>query len=437
MERSSNSRGWRRSSIRLLFGVSLIVLGVVLEWVASTRQGADFASLQLMGSAIREGSPVYDLEWQRAAFPARFFGLTAPLGMFYPPATGFAMLPFSLLPYRLGLIVWFLTLALSLILGTRVLLRSSNASLGHEVWTIAAGSVLLSACARWGLTPLQGAPLLCGLLAWFVVSLQRRHARTACAIAAYATIFKVTMALPFLALLLLHRRYLALGLIGVLWISLNAMGFARVGGAEALHAYQSNVSLLEAVDQLNTPDPFRPVSVPRTDWIYLFYGMFGSVQLARVLAMAASALVSLRLLAIALRMKERPTLAQSAAFLAPLVCLTLLCVYHHHYDLCLVIPSLLMVFIGPAELRPTMPARWLLAPLTALMALMPVATAHRIVHEHFGTVGLGLLNLAFPLATTAALLGFFAVLETTVPAPHSARAALTAPRPTTPSSFEV
>ncbi len=217
-------------------GVSLMIGGSVVGWLASRRQGADYASLQLMGRGIALGSPIYDLAWQKAEFSRLFDGIGPPLGMFYPPATGFTMLPFALLPVRIGQLLWYALMTLAVVCGVRALVRTAAPTAGRHIWMITAGLVLISSALRWGMTPLQGAPLVLGLLCFLIVSLHADRPYLAFAIAAFATAFKITLALPFLGLLFLYRRHSAWVAALVVWVMLNAAGFARLGGLSALAA---------------------------------------------------------------------------------------------------------------------------------------------------------------------------------------------------------
>src|SRR6188472_3231968 len=103
-----------------LVGVVLIVVGLAKMWSVA-QAGVDFPSMYVMGTGIASGTNIYDPS-VAATFPERF-GVVRPLGMFYPPATGFALLPFALFPYTVGKTLWFLAICASLVFGVRAMIR--------------------------------------------------------------------------------------------------------------------------------------------------------------------------------------------------------------------------------------------------------------------------------------------------------------------------
>jgi hypothetical protein len=71
------------------------------------------------------------------------------------------------------LMLWLTVLIAVVVLGTASLLRAWRETDKNAPWMAVAGLVLLSASIRWGMTPLQGAPLVMGLLCLFVVSIKK------------------------------------------------------------------------------------------------------------------------------------------------------------------------------------------------------------------------------------------------------------------------
>jgi hypothetical protein len=396
----------KKPKLLFLAASALFVVAVTTCWWASKRQGQDFGYPYIAAIGIATGAPIYSPPWQSVAFPEKC-GLPPPQGMFYPPATGFATLPLAALPYPLASGVWFALLVAAVALGVRALLRLARPDVRPEAWLFVSGAVLLSACVRWGMTPLQGAPLVFGLLAAMVVALHTERPYAALAIAAFAMSFKLTIALPFLGLLLLHRRYAALAASVAIGLGFNVLGFLRVGGAAALRDYRAGVENLEAVGLINTPDPWDPQSSPRLDWVYLFHGLLGDVSLARVLAGVVSVVVAAWILLECRRVERPVSVSTTAAFLVALVCLSVQCVYHHHYDISAILaPLLLGAFLPSRErLRLSTTVSWMMAPLVLMIAFLPLARAQRVLVEAFGGQGAGLMNLAFPIATTLALIG--------------------------------
>jgi len=400
-------------SILRWVGPALLIVGVLSNWLASRRQGGDFGYLYIAACALISGGPLYDPTWQRLAFDAKIGG-TPPQGVFYPPSTGFAALPFGVLPYRGAQFIWFLILILALGFGIRAIVKLAMPNARSGTWELLAGVIMMSSCVRWGMTPLQGAPLVLGLLAIFVAAIHTSRWQWVFLIAAYVTAFKFTIALPFLGLLLLHRRYLALaGSVAIGAVS-NILGFMRMGGLSALAGYRAGIAGLEAPHLINTPDPWDPQSSPRLDWIYLVDGITGNVPVSRIAALIGSAVLALWLLREGLRSERPVSLELTSAFLMPLVCLSVLCLYHHHYDISVaVVPFLLFSMLGePFQRHPV--ASLMMVPLGLMMAFLPVAITQRFLLGALGEHGAGWMNIAFPVATTAALLGSLVLLRDTV-----------------------
>jgi hypothetical protein len=387
-------------------GAAVLAIGIAASFIAARRQGGDFACMYFTAAGLVEKLPIYDFEWQKHAFPERL-GIPAPQGMFYPPATGLALLPFGFLPFPIARTVWFVLMCTALVLGVRALVLQVRPGTGTREWLLIAGLVLLTAAVRWGMTPQQGAPLILGVLGLFAAAVHQGRWTWATLLAAFAVSFKTTLSLPFLGILVLYRRYASAAIAVGSLVLLNVAGFARLGGTAAFKAYQTNVAGLEAIDDINTPDPWSLSSVPRIDWIYLWDGLIRRVPESRLLALASAGLVGLWLLWQAYR-TNRPTLVSLSAFMLGFTCLTNVSVYHHHYDLGLLVAPLLLVWLGPAELRQPWRARWLMLPLMVIMAVLPVALLQRWVAAALGPVGRGLLNLSFPVALTLTLV--FALL---------------------------
>jgi hypothetical protein len=407
----SNRKSWLLTAAALL----LLLGGIAAGWLRVRTGGTDFSVFHAMGVGIARGVNVYELNGPGQTreniggvqYPPGVMGLIA-----YPPATGFAMLPLALLPYRVAWFAWFLILNATVILGIRSLVRLVSPAARPEVWMLAAGIVLLSASIRWGMTLLQGAPLVLGLLCFFVVALHRDRLRLATALAAVAMIFKATLGLPFGGLLLLRRRLGAAIVCGVTWVVLNGLGFLRMG-PHAYQAYRRSVADFDAlgVGNINSPDPWSVEARPRTDWVALFYGISGNLRASRLVAMAVSAALAAWLLRFALRRPPPHSVSDTATFLGPLVCLGSLCVYHHHYDLCLLFTPLLLSLLGPASLRRPMWAAALTLPLIGIILLLPIGSAQTLAQSLDGLRGVGLLKLMFPAALTLALAGCMGILS--------------------------
>lgn len=384
----------------------MLAAGLVVS-AAVVRDGVDFPVLYVMGEGVLRGVDVY-VPGETAMFRERFN--VSEFGMFYPPATGFALAPLALLPYSTAKWVWFLLIDAALVFGIRALVRTAAPSSKPHVWMSCAGIVLLSAAIRWGLMLLQAAPLVLGLLCLFVALLHGKRGAGVLAISVFVTSVKMTLALPFLGLLALHRRFGAVAASAGAWIALNALGFWRMGGG-SFSGYRQNIAILEALDNISSPDPWRPIALPRLDWFYLIYGLSSNLRLARVLALAISAIVFLWLLREAMRDRSRPTLTRSALFLAPFVCFGSLCVYHHQYDACLFFaPALLACFLWPRR-RAHFWVYVLFAPLLLEILFLPIGRVQSVLQSAWGLFGVGVLKLSFPVVVTLALVGSLLTLR--------------------------
>lgn len=392
-------------------GSWIVLLASILVFgIGASRAGGDYAPVHLTSVGILTGAPIYDRAFQIQTFPVQYPG-NMPQGLFYPPATGVALLPLGLLPYYpWALYSWFGLTLVALVCGVRALVRGLAPELPESAWRFAVGATLCCSAVRWGLTPGQGAPLILGVTCAFVAALMAGRFNVAVALAAFALAFKFTLALPFLALLFAWRRFGGIAVCLAVWLGSNLLGLARVGGLEAFRQYSANIGLLEAMGDVNTPDPWEPISVPRTDLIYLFYGLFRDLPMARVLAKAAGAGLGLALMWLAFRMRAQPSLQQSFAYLLATTSLGLLVVYHHHYDLVVIVAPLLLLAVARRRLALARVDYVLLAPLVIALALLPIATTQRALIALLGPQGVTLLNFAFPLLTIAPLLVGFRVL---------------------------
>jgi hypothetical protein len=415
MTQGSSAASWtpaltgRKGSVRLLAALGLVlpVVGAFLSWLSSTRYGNDYVSVYVVGRGLLEKNPIYDREWQPAAFGR--LGIGPPNGLFYPPATGVVTMPLALLPYAVAHALWLTIMIGTVLYGVRSVVRLLKPDAPSYEWRIAAGLVLASACVRWGMTPGQGAPLIMGVLCLFVVALHEGPSWLVFFLATFATAFKPTLALPFLGLLVLHRHYKTLVAAIAFWITCNLAGFIRLGGLTAFHAYQHNISGLEAIDDINTPDPWRLISVPRLDWIYLFDGITRQLAVARLLTLVFAAATGAFLIWQMRRFRAPVAVETTAAFLGVLVCLANSVVYHHHYDISLIVAPALVWYFGAKRLREPRWANYLMLPLLLMAAFWPVAMMQHLVLRFLGPIGWGLMDLLFPLSVTAAMAGALAV----------------------------
>jgi hypothetical protein len=392
-------------------GILILIAGLLASLRVAPPQGSDFLSFYLMGKAIDTGANIYQSAPRKEI--CDLLGLESPAGMFYPPATGFVVAPFSALPYNIAKHAWFLVLNVAVILGVRALVRFLAPQAQSYIWMSAAGVVLLSACLRWGLMLSQVAPLVLGLLCFFFVALYSDRPRMAVAIALLATASKMTLAVPFLGMLLLRRRIFSTAIVGGGWVLLNVIGFLRLGEG-SIGDYIANI---EGVDSLtngtniNMPSPWAGISLPRTDWTFLLYGLTGNYGVARLWSLVGGALLALYLLFLGIRTREPHSRLTGAAFLGPLICLGTVCVYHHQYDLCLfVVPILIAYFCAKVTPIPSL-TLVLTAPLVVMLLALPIGALQGWLESRFGPVGFAFLKLSFPIAVTLALFGLLVDLR--------------------------
>jgi Glycosyltransferase family 87 len=387
-------------------GVAALVGGIVMSLAAVARGGVDFPVLYVMGRALLTGTNVY-LPAQAAAFPAEF-GVPPP-GMFYPPVTCFAFMPLALLPFGVAKWLFALLIDAAIIWGIRAMVRTAAPRAAPHVWMIAAGVVLASAAMRWGMMLLQPSPLILGLLCWFVSLLDLRRHRLAVAIAMLAMILKMTLALPFLGLLALGHRWKNIVLITTTWIALNVFGFWRMGPG-AFAQYQRNISGIEELGYINSPDLWRPVALPRLDWVALFYALTESLTFARAATFVLAGVCGLWILWIIFLDRRRTETRTLAPFLGAMVCLGSLIVYHHQYDAILFFAPVILGVLLP-ERRPRL-GHWLIAPLVLMILVLPIGKAQTVLGSVLGLLGIALVKLAFPVAFTLALVGCVLLIHT-------------------------
>jgi hypothetical protein len=183
-------------------------------------------------------------------------------------------------------------------------------------------------------------------------------------------------------------------------------GFARLGGTAAFSAYARGVAGLEALGSINTPNPWDPMSSPRVDWTYLYTGLIGSPEIGRRLSQATTVLIAIGLSWLVWRLRDRLDRHATATILLALTCFGVLCVYHHHYDVSVILVPLMILgamhLSGPIRLSTSF---WVLVgPLAAMIVLLPVATAQEILLSVGGPTASGYMNIAFPICVTLALM---------------------------------
>jgi hypothetical protein len=391
----------------LRFGcAALLVAGILSGWWASTRQGGDFIYPYMLSHSVLYGEPIYERQWQLENIPAITGQSTPGEGIFYPAGTGFSTLPLAALSFRNAQLLWVAVLIGVVVLGTRGLVRMSGKPEKTATWMAIAGFVLLSASIRWGMTPLQPAPLVMGLLCLFVVCIDKNKYVAASAITTYVLVLKFTVALPFVGLMLVRGRWREIAVAVAIAGLAHVAGFASVGGTAAFSEYTQGVAGLEALGSINTPDPWDPMSSPRLDWTYLYTGLIGAPEIGKRLSQATTVLVAIWLSWSVWRLRDRLDRQATATILLALTCFGILSVYHHHYDVSAALVPLMM--LGAMHLggiiKPSTSFLVLMGPLAAIMALLPVATVQGVLLSVGGPRAVGYMNIAFPISVTLALI---------------------------------
>jgi hypothetical protein len=390
--------------IALIVGLALVVVGVALNWRLVRGRGEDFGDFWVLARSIARGFDLY----AAADLPAAYRDIAgtdtfAPWGIFNMPATGIAMLPFALLPLGIARTIWFALTCAVLLVGVHQLLRLLLPRLRAEYRVLILGAVMCASSVRWGLLYLQTAPLIFGLLCLFVVELVQRRRITALVLAVAAVCLKFTLGLPFVGLALVQRRYgLAAAVVGV-WLLANGVGFARVGGLDAIRGYQQNMTRFEQADQVNYPDFRAPTSMQRLDWPYLLNAINPDLPRSDALGMLLAAVSGAYLLRQWHRVRgfARETRTM-LAFLGPVVCVSLLSVYHHHYDaIALLAPA--VVYLSQTSKYDWRLVALFVIPVVAFAGLYPVEQTQLLVDRLFGDgawlylklLGVIILDIAF------------------------------------------
>ena len=393
--------------------VAVVVFGLGVAYAvwAMRRQGVDAAWPFIYAHGVWGGHPIFNPTWLDANLPT-LTGLRTDFGLFWPAAMGIVMLPLAAFTFETARVILLLVCVAALSAGTWALFGLARPHTRWPVRLTVAGLVLLTACARWCWTPVQLAPLLAGLLVATLVGLHRGRPWMAFAGTALVIALKPTVGLPFVLLLVLHRRFKMLALALAVNVVVNVIAFARLGGFDAVDAYREGTSTLERRGGINTPNFWEHISIPRVDWIYLVTGFTGSFGLGRAVALLAGAAITAFLCLACLRMVQPPSLADSCRIMLAGTCVGLVIVYHHHYDLAMLIPPLLLVAMLHRELGLSWSrwVAWSFLPVTVLILFLPANWAPDAMDSIVGYRGPGLVHVSFPIAMTLALAGSLAMV---------------------------
>jgi hypothetical protein len=398
--------------LALALGVLLIAFGLKINWAYTSVGGQDFGHSYVIGASILHGLDVYTAP-DLATVYRQFEGSddNTPWGVFNNPSAGIAVLPLALLPLHTAQIVFFVLSGSAVLGGVYSLTRLVAPGMAPGYVALILGLIVCAAATRWAFLYLQAAPLAFGLLGFYVVALERRRSLLALALAAVVLCLKITLGLPFIGLALLQRRWMLLASLTAIWIVANGLGFLRLGGLDAVQGYQVNMARLEQAGQANYPD-FREVgSMMRLDWPYLLNAISPDLPRSDAIGKFLSGAAIVWLFWQLRRSRFAPnTLAKTTAFLGPLVCLSLLSVYHHQYDaIPLFAPAVIYVLDylrHPGRVDGRLVALYLV-PVVLFAGVYPMEQAPVAVDRLFG-VGSG--NVLQLIGVVSVLIAFIASL---------------------------
>jgi len=342
---------------RVVVGVLLMLLGTWISRRAFNEWGADLAQLYMSAWLLREGKNVYDYTEQHSGY-MRHIGEVTTWGHFYPPGSAVALLPATVIPYSVAKQLWFVLGIVVMLYGLWRFMAAYMPRWDRSLRTLVLGVVMCTACVRWGFKVAQPVSLVLGLFAIFMVEFRTGRTWLAISCAAISGAIKVTFGMPFVLLALALRRFkIAIVLAGI-WGTMNLVGMYGMGGPKIMADFKANMATFERADQLNYPDPRGFNSLARTDWPYILNAASPNFPrnklIGHILTLASLAWIAFEVLRAQPRLLEEdvPTLALTG----PISALSMLSVYHHHYDIGLLLLPLL-AYVGRPELR-RVPASW-------------------------------------------------------------------------------
>jgi hypothetical protein len=355
---------------------------------------------------LRRGENVYNFEVQRSAY-LEHTGFAAPWAHFYPPSASVVALPTTLVSYSIARELWFVGVLSVMYYGLWRFLTAFFVRWTVGLKILILGLVTCAAATRWSMWAAQPGPVILGLFALFLVELRdERRTWQAVAIGAIAVSVKVTFGLPFVLIALARRRVWLVVAMGGCWAALNLIGLVGMGGPAIVEDYRANMAEFDRPDQVNAPDPRSPDSVARTDWPYLLNALDPELSRNTVIGFALTFVALGWLTREVLRNEGR--LANDTGLLAlsaPVAALSMLAVYHHHYDMTILLLPVI-VYLGTPVLRTT--AAWFyVVPVVAYAGFYPYQQVASISERLFGDNS---VLITRPLASVTCVVGFLASL---------------------------
>lgn len=379
---------WRVVSAGL--GMLLILLGTLVLWHKSAVSGDDFPHFYVLARAVADGRDLYSVA--TSSLPSIYreylgFDYHTPWAVFSPPSIALALAPFVRVSYPVAEVLWFWLMWFVLLVGVFRLTVYFAPAMPASTRLVLAGLVLCTSAVRWGFFQLQAAPLILGTFGLFLAPGRWGATWLPFAVAAWVTCLKVTMGAPFVAIAILQRRYwIAFGAITVFLLA-NTIGFVRIGGWDSVEAYRQDIAALEVHG--NDPNPWNPHSVSRIDWQYLLNALHPNRQVAMVL----SVLLTFAGLCIIVWSAGRCRPSQedaegTALFLGPIVTLSMLAVYHHHYDSAVLLAPVVGYLFGQRYPLQAPGSRWFVIVILLYAGVFPYGYAHHWAYTVGGDGGL-------------------------------------------------
>lgn len=342
---------------RLGAGLIMIVAGAIVSRAAFEEWGHDFAPQYVSAWMLREGKNPYDFAVQNDGY-MRHVGSVTTWANFYPPSAAVAALPATLLPYPIARELWFVVTFAIMLVGLWRFMAVFLPKWDTSMRVLVLGLICSAATTRWAFKVAQPGPVVLGLFAVFLAELKQRRTALATACGALIVCAKVTFGIPFFLVSLALRRVGMLGAMLGVCVVLNVIGLFGMGGPAIIPDYRANLAQFERPDELNYPDPRGSNSLARTDWPYLLNAIdpsnfARSNLLGHALTLAVTAWLAAEAWRLRQRLNETNVLLALAAAVAPL---SMLAVYHHHYDMGILLLPVIF-YLGRPELR-KLPGVW-------------------------------------------------------------------------------
>lgn len=398
---------------RLALGLLLTVAGLAVSRAAFQEWGHDFAPQYVSAWMLREGKNPYDFAVQNDGY-MRHVGSITTWANFYPPSAAVAALPATLLPYPVAREVWFVCTFAIMAFGLWRFMAEFFPRWDSSLRLLIIGLITCAATTRWAFKVAQPGPVVLGLFGIFLAELRARRTLLATLCGALIISAKVTFGIPFLLVAAALRRYpIVAAMLGVC-VVLNLIGLFGMGGPSIVPDYRANFAQFERADQLNYPDPRGFNSLARTDWPYLLNAIDPVFKrnnmIGHVLTLLVTGWLALETLRARGRVADRDVLLALAGAVAPL---SMLAVYHHHYDMnILLLP--VVFYLGIPELRSIRAIWWYVVPVVAYAGLYPYAKFADVLHSIIGPASVLISRPLGCVVCIVALGASMAVLRTVV-----------------------